>query len=134
MNKITLLGNLTKNPELFYSNKGIAIVNTSLAVNNRRTPDKTMFIDLVAFQGVAEIMNQYTHKGSKVLVHGSLDLDKFVDKQGQNRQKHKMIVNEIEFLDSKPQPQTQTQYKPEPEPFERFPESYHDINEDEIPF
>ncbi len=132
MNKITLLGNLTKNPELFYSNKGIAIVNTSLAVNNRRTPDKTMFIDLVAFQGVAEIMNQYTHKGSKVLVHGSLDLDKFVDKQGQNRQKHKMIVNEIEFLDSKPQPQTQ--YKPEPEPFERFPESYHDINEDEIPF
>ena len=133
MNKITLLGNLTKDVELFYTNKGIAIGNTSLAVNNRRTPDKTMFIDLVAFQGVADIMNQYTHKGSKVLVHGSLDLDQFVDKQGQKRQKHKMIVNEIEFLDSKPQTQT-TQYKPEPEPFERFPESYHDINEDEIPF
>ncbi len=142
MNKLTLLGNLTKNPELFYTTKGTAVANTSIAVNDRRNPDKVMFIDVVAFQGLAEIFNQYLRKGSKVLVHGSIDFEQYIDKQGNKRQKHKMIVNEMEMLDGKTQQTQQINQKQNFQPlkhdadtyFEKFPDSYDGITEDELPF
>ena len=128
MNKLTLTGRLTKDIEVRYSKSGMAFATSSIAVNNWRKPnDDAMFLDVIAFDKTAEVMNQYLRKGSKVLLHGSLELDKWVSQDGQNRQKHKMIVQEMEMLDSvdrtaKPQGTPQNDiYIP-------------DIDEDEIPF
>ncbi len=137
MNSITLLGNLTKSPQYYKSAKGMSIINTSIAVNDRRNPEKTMFIDIVAFAGLADIFNKYTNKGTKVLIQGRIEYDTFTDKNGNNRSKHKVIVDELEMLDSK-----RNGYStPEPQPdqsvndfFEEFPKSYVGIEEDEIPF
>jgi len=106
-NKIILIGNLTKDLTLSYGQKGTAIAKTGLAVNRRfkgqngEQKDETMFIDLTIFGRTAEIANQYLGKGRKVLAEGRLVLDQWTDQNGQNRSKHSIAVEAIEFLDKK---------------------------------
>ena len=105
-NKIILVGNLTRDIELRYSQGGSAIAKTAIATTRKFTSngekkEEVCFVDITFFSRSAEVANQYLRKGSKILVDGRLKLDQWVDKEGQKRSKHSVIVEVMQMLDSK---------------------------------
>ncbi len=106
-NKVILVGNLTRDPELRYTPKGMAITKIGLAVNRRWTSEggeqreETTFVDIDAFGKQAETIAQYMKKGSPMLVEGRLRLDQWDDKQtGQKRSKLGIVLEGFQFLGS----------------------------------
>ena len=104
MNLITLTGNLGRDWE--QANSNTVIAKNSLAVRrdfkNKQTGDyDTDWIPLTAFSKTAEILMQYTSKGSKILIVGKLQTNNYTDKNGNKRTSYDVIVDRFEFLDSK---------------------------------
>ena len=101
-NKVVLLGNVTRNPEVRYiPGKDTAVAKFSLAVNNKRKDkDETMFIDIVAFGKLGEICGEYLTKGGQVLVEGRLAQNTW-EQDGQKRSKHEVIAENIQLLGGK---------------------------------
>src|SRR3954469_469261 len=104
-NKVIMVGNLTRDPQLRYLPSQMAVVDIGLAVNHKyRTAqgedrEEVMFIDCTAFGKQAEIINQYCQKGRPLLVEGRLKLDSWDDKQtGQKRTKHKVTIDNFQLL------------------------------------
>lgn len=98
MNKVILIGNLTKDAELKFVN-GNAITKFTIAVSRGyKNDDKTDFINCVAFGKIAENIAQYTTKGSKVAVDGSIRINSYTDKENNKRTSMEVYVNNIEFL------------------------------------
>lgn len=106
-NKIILVGNLTRDMELRYSQGGSAIAKTAIATSRKFTvngekKEETCFVDITFFGRSGEIANQYLRKGSKILVEGRLNFEQWVDQaSGQKRSKHSVIVESMQMLDSK---------------------------------
>lgn len=107
-NKVILMGNLTRDPQLRYLPNQTAVVDIGLAVNHKyRTAtgedrEEVMFIDCTAFGKQAEVINQYCQKGRPLLVEGRLKLDNWDDKQtGQKRSKHKVTIEGFQLLGSR---------------------------------
>jgi single-strand DNA-binding protein len=106
-NKVVLVGNLTRDVEIRYSQSGSAIGNVGIAVNRKwktqtgEQKDEIMFIDLTFFGRTAEIANQYLRKGSKVLVDGRLVFQQWTAQDGSKRSKHAITVENLQMLDSK---------------------------------
>ncbi len=107
MNKVILLGNLTRDIELKYLPNGTAVGKSAIAVNKRiktqngETKDETMFIDLTFWGRTAEIVQQYFHKGSKILIEGKLIQESWTAQDGSKKTKHTVSVESIDFVDSK---------------------------------
>lgn len=105
MNKVIEYGRMTGDPDVRYSTneKPTAIANFSIAVNRKfkreGQPDADFF-NCVCFGKTAEVIEKYFHKGSKILVSGSLQNDTY-EKDGQKRTTTKIIVEEVDFVDSK---------------------------------
>ena len=106
-NKVILVGNLTRDPELRYTPKGTAIAKFGLAVNRVWTneagekKEEVTFVDIDVFGRTAENVAQYMRKGSPLLVEGRLRLDQWDDKQtGQKRSKLGVVGEIIQFLGS----------------------------------
>ena len=104
-NKVILAGNLTRDPELRYTPKGLAIAKIGIAVNRQwRTEtgeqkEEVTFVDVDAFGKQAETLGQYMRKGSPILIEGRLLLDQWDDKQtGQKRRKLGVVVEGFQFL------------------------------------
>jgi single-strand DNA-binding protein len=104
-NRVILVGNLTRDPELRYTPKGMAIAKIGLAVNRTwrneagETKEDVTFVDVDAFGRQAETLAQYMKKGSPLLVEGRLKLDQWYDKQtGQKRSKLGVVVEGFQFL------------------------------------
>ncbi len=102
-NRVVLVGNLTKDIDLRYTQGGAAIGNSAIAVTrkfsvNGEKREETCFIDITFFGKHAEIANQYLSKGSKLLVEGRLKFDQWTDNNGQNRSKHTVAVENMEML------------------------------------
>ena len=105
-NKVILVGNLTRDIELRYTQSGSAIAKTAIATSRRFTVngekrEEVMFIDITFFGRSAEIANQYLRKGSKVLVDGRLIFEQWVDQTGAKRSKHSVTVENMQMLDTK---------------------------------
>ncbi len=105
-NKVVLVGNLTRDIELRYSQSGMAIAKTAIATSRKFTSngekkEEVMFIDLTFFGRSGEVANQYLRKGSKILVEGRLQFDQWVDQNGGKRSKHSVAVETMQMLDSK---------------------------------
>ena len=106
-NKVVLVGNLTRDVEVRYSQGGAAIGKVGIATSHKwksqtgEQKEEVMFIDLTFFGRVAEIANQYLRKGSKVLIDGRLVLEQWTAQDGSNRSKHSLRVETFKFLDSK---------------------------------
>ena len=105
LNKVMLIGNLTRDPEIKYTPKGTAIAAFGLAVNRNYTTEsgekreEVTFIDLEAYARLAEIIGEYCKKGRPIFVEGRLKLDTWDDKQsGQKRSKMKVIVETMQLL------------------------------------
>ncbi len=103
-NKVLLVGNLTRDPELKHTTSNQAVAQIGLAVNRQfNTKDgekreETTFVDCEAWGRTAEVMCQYLSKGRPVLVEGRLKLDQWQDKDGNNRSKLKVVVENFQFL------------------------------------
>ena len=105
-NKVILVGNLTRDIELRYSQGGMGIAKTAIATsrkftNNGEKKEEVCFVDITFFGRSAEVANQYLRKGSKILVEGRLNFDQWVDQNGQKRSKHSVVVETMQMLDSK---------------------------------
>ena len=101
MNKVILVGNLTKEPDVRKSQNGKSVVRMGVAVNQGYGENQTTdFFNLVAWEKTAELCGKYLSKGSKVLVEGRLRNNNY-EKDGVKHYGVDVIVNSIEFLDSK---------------------------------
>jgi len=108
-NKVILMGNLTRDPELRYTPKGTAIAKIGLAVNRVWTTDtgekkeEVTFVDVDIFGRTAENVGQYMRKGRPIMIEGRLKLDQWDDKQtGQKKSKLGVVAETVQFLGSAP--------------------------------
>jgi single-strand DNA-binding protein len=106
-NKVILVGNLTRDPEMRYTPKGMAIAKLGLAVNRvwkneaGESKEEVTFVDIDAFGRQAETISQYMKKGSPILIEGRLRLDQWDDKQtGQKRSRLGVVLEGFQFLGS----------------------------------
>lgn len=104
-NKVILVGNLTRDPQLRYLPSQMAVVDFGLAINHKyktgqgEEREEVCFIDCSAFGKQAEIINQYCQKGKPILVEGRLKYETWEDKQGGGkRSKHKVMIDSFQFL------------------------------------
>ena len=107
-NRVILAGNLTRDPELRYTPKGLAIAHFSLAINRTwknetgETKEEVTFVEIDAFGRQAEVIGQYMKKGKPFLVEGRLKLDQWEDKNTHQKQsKLKVVLESFSFIDSK---------------------------------
>ncbi len=105
LNKVLLIGNLTRDPELRVTPKGTAICQFGLAVNRQykdesgATRDETAFIDIEAWGKQGELVSKYLQKGSPAFIEGRLRFDSWEDKtSGQKRNKLKVVLENVQFL------------------------------------
>ena len=108
-NKVILLGNLTRDPEVRYTPKGTAVTELGRAVNrvytaeNGEKREETTFVDVTLWGRTAEIAGEYLKKGRPVLIEGRLQLDTWDDKQsGQKRSKLKVVGEGLQLLGGRP--------------------------------
>lgn len=106
-NKVFLLGNLTRDPELRYTPKGMAIAKLGMAINRSwrdesgASKEEVTFVDVDAFGRQAEVVSQYLKKGRPVFIEGRLKLDSWEDKQtNQKRSKLTVVLESFQFVDS----------------------------------
>jgi len=145
-NKVILLGNLTRDPEVRYTPKGSAVCDLGIAVNRQYTLDsgekreEVTYVDVVLWSRLAEIAGEYLKKGRPVFIEGRLQMDTWDDKQtGQKRSKLRVIGETMQLLGGRPgggaaesgeeeRPPRATKTPPPP------PAAPAEPDEDEIPF
>ncbi len=102
MNKVILIGNLTRDPELTETPSGVKVCRFSLAVTRNYTGSdgerKTDFFNCVAWRGLGETVAKYSHKGNKISVSGSIELRNYEDNEGVKRTAVDIVAQDIEFL------------------------------------
>jgi single-strand DNA-binding protein len=108
LNKIMLIGNLGRDPDMSYTPQGTPITKFSLAVSRRykdretgERREETQWFNIVAWNQLAETMNTYLHKGSKVYIEGRMTSHKYTDKDGVERTGWDVTANEMEMLEPK---------------------------------
>jgi single-strand DNA-binding protein len=150
VNKVILVGNLGKDPEIKYTASGTAIANLTLATseswNDKQSGEKvekTEWHRVVAFQRLAEIMGEYLRKGSQVYIEGKLQTRKWQDQNGQDRWTTEVVANDMQMLGARGgegggQPQGGGGgFRKNPEPQQQAPAkpaSDNDFADDDIPF
>lgn len=104
LNKVTLMGRLTAEPELRRTTSGTAVASFSLAVERSKARDgnkETDFIDVVAWSGTAELVCKYLDKGRMVVLCGRLQTRNWEDKSGNRRKSVEVVAEEVHFVGSK---------------------------------
>lgn len=103
LNKVILLGNLTRDPELRYTPNGTPVASFGLAVNRRyrqgdESRDEVCYIDIVTFGRQAETVGEYLSKGNLAMIEGRLQWRSWETEDGQKRSKHEVVANNVQFL------------------------------------
>jgi single-strand DNA-binding protein len=98
LNRIILIGRLTRDPELKYTPQGTAVATFSLAVARKFNKDETDFIDIVVWRGLAENVAQYLSKGRMAAVEGRLQIRSYETQDGQKRRVAEVIADDVRFL------------------------------------
>lgn len=105
MNRVFLIGNLTKDPELTETSGGISLCRFSIAVTRAYSgangDKKTDFFNCTAWRGLGDTVARYAHKGNKVAVEGSIELRNYEDNQGVKRTAVDIVCQNVEFLTPK---------------------------------
>ena len=130
LNRIILIGRLTRDPELRYTPNGKAVAGFSLAVDRGRTnaqgEKETDFIDIVVWDKQAETCANYLGKGRLVAVEGRLQIRSYETQDGQKRKAAEVVAQNVRFLDSKG--------KSAQASGDAFPDLGSEVSEDEVPF
>lgn len=144
MNKLTIIGNLTRDPELRSTQSGIQVCSFTVAVNKRNKDgaNGADFFRVTCWRGLADICARYLAKGSKVAIHGSVGVSTYTGNDGQTRATLEVTADDVEFLSANRDPGTDSAYEAtkarrENEWPESLPKS--DVNgyvevEEELPF
>lgn len=134
MNRVDLIGRISNDIELRYTQNNVEVVSFSLAVN--RDKDNTDFIRINAFSGTAKLISDYCKKGDRIAVEGTLRTSYYEDKKGNKRIDYNVLANKVEFLESKknqeenkPSPKVDLNVKTESELGEAI-----EISDDDLPF
>jgi single-strand DNA-binding protein len=103
LNKVILLGNLTRDPELRYTPNGTPVSTFGLAVNRRyrqgdEWKDEVCYIDIVTYGRQAETVGEYLNKGSMAMIEGRLQWRSWETEDGQKRSKHEVVASNVQFL------------------------------------
>ena len=101
-NRVILVGNLTRDPEIRYTQSGKAVTKFTLAVNNPRNKEETTFVDIVAWDRLGETCNTYLKKGSNTLIEGRLVIRSYDDKDGNKRKATEVVIDNMQMLGSRP--------------------------------
>lgn len=101
MNKLELGGRLVKDIEITTSKSGVKVGKFTLAVSRKGKKDETDFIDCVVFGELAETIGKYTEKGNRIYVCGSLNINNYTDKVGNNQKSVNVVVDDFYFVDFK---------------------------------
>ena len=107
LNKVLLIGNLTRDPELRYIPSGTAVAEFGLAINREyldkagEKKEDVCFVDLVVWGRQAETCNQYLAKGRMVFIEGRLQFDQWESKEGEKRSKLRVVADRVQFLGGK---------------------------------
>lgn len=145
MNKVMLIGNLTRDPETRSTPNGVSVCSFSIAIDRRfKNADgskQTDFIPIVAWRQLADLCGRYLAKGRKVAVEGSLQVRSYEDKQGNKRTAFEVVADQIEFLSprgeggSNPSPTyeapTRNEY-PDVSDFQN--DAFDDMDDSSLPF
>lgn len=128
-NKVLLMGNLTRDPQLSYTPNNTAVVDFGIAVNRRWTgkdgsqKDETCFVDCRAFARLAENINKYMTKGKPIFIEGRLTFDSWTAQDGTKRSRHRVTVENFRFVGpagsaspGQTQPAAENNYESEPQP------------------
>jgi single-strand DNA-binding protein len=151
VNKVILVGNLGKDPEMKYTASGAAIANITVATseswNDKQTgekQEKTEWHRVVFFRRLAEVVGEYLRKGSQVYIEGKLQTRKWQDQNGQDRYSTEVVANEMQMLggragDSGGRPQQQQggsgfRNNPPAQQAPAQPSPDNDFADDDIPF
>ena len=157
LNRVVLIGRLTQDPELRYTNSGTAVASFSLAVDRPRTnangERETDFINIVVWQKQAETVSQYLHKGRLAAVDGRLQIRSYENREGQKVRVAEVVAESVRFLDRGDNTMTSPpaaagnnvhaapQKRPEPTRTPRYEDDPFaddsqmiDISEDDLPF
>ena len=109
MNKVFLIGNLTRDPELSETSGGVSVCHFAIAVNRTYSSSDgerlTDFFNVTAWRGLADTVARYCKKGSKVAVSGSIQIRNYEDNQGNKRTAVDIIAQDVEFLSQRSQNQ-----------------------------
>lgn len=100
LNKVILIGRLTQDPELRYTPNGAPVANFTVAVDRKFSKnDETDFIPIVAWRRLAEICNEFLHKGKLVAIEGRLQTRSYETQEGQRRKAYEVVADEMQMLD-----------------------------------
>ena len=137
-NRVFLMGNLTRNPEIRYTPSGTAVADLGLAVNESfknkagETVERTCFVDVVVWSRQAETAAEYLHKGSPVFVEGRLQLDQWESQEGEKRSKLRVRADRVQFLGT---PGKGAEYADAPEAPPADPAPAPEVaDDDDVPF
>ena len=144
MNKVILIGRLTRNPELRYTGSNTPVATFSLAVNrpftNQNGEREADFINCVVWRKLAEIAKNYLSQGSQVAVEGRIQTRKYQNDKGENKYITEILAENVEFLESKSKrkenvvnEQVETASIPEQE-ISNFQEKFEYTDEEGLPF
>jgi single-strand DNA-binding protein len=148
LNRVLLIGNLTRDPEVRYTPKGTAVTDIGIAVNRVYSGDdgekkeETTFVDVTLWGRQAEVAQEYLKKGRPVFVEGRLQLDTWDDKQtGQKRSRLRVVAENMQMLGSRGEneggpsaPGSQRRTAPPPSPRQTPKDPDLDAEPDDIPF
>lgn len=117
-NKVVLIGNLTRTPELRYTPSGTPVTNFGLAVNRRyrqseEQKEEVCYIDIVVFGKQAEHCGQYLSKGDGAIIDGRLQQRRWETDDGQRRSKHEVVAQSVTFLPKRQNAMGETEYPPD---------------------
>src|SRR5580692_11922549 len=100
-NRVILVGNLTRDPEIRYTQSGKGVTKFTLAVNNPRNKEETTYVDIVAWDKLGETCNTYLKKGASTLVEGRLVIRSYDDKDGNKRKATEVVIDNMQMLSSR---------------------------------
>ena len=121
MNHVTLMGRLTADPEIRYTQSGKAVASFTLAVNRGRS-EATDFIPVVAWEKLAEIIGNNLSKGRRTLIEGRLQIRTYEDSDGKKRKVTEVVASNLYFVDNKPEGKTESKGDYESMGAQAFPE------------
>lgn len=139
MNVVTLSGRLTKDPETRYTQTGTAVTSISIAVDrhykSEGQPD-TDFFNCTAFGKRGENLGQFFHKGSRIIISGSMQNETYTNREGQKVTATRVIIDQFDFIDTKSESQARAAAQPAPTNaadagFMNIPD---DVDDAELPF
>lgn len=137
MNKLTIIGNLTKAPELRTTQSGVSVCNFTVAVNRRHTVNnqpEADFFRVTAWRELAENCAKYLDKGKKVAVIGPVYMSTYTTQNGENRSILEVNALEVEFLSKKGEGQQNDAQKPKEAVSNGNTQGYSEVFDDDLPF